>query len=76
MASSSVVVAGLFVYQLRIAVHDLDHAAHLGLRVRDVIDQVEKIDEFLPTLDELITEGLVVRENVEVVKYVGRPAES
>jgi PII-like signaling protein len=41
-----------------------------------IVDQVNKIDEFLPTLDELITEGLVVRENIEVVKYVGRPAEA
>jgi uncharacterized protein len=41
-----------------------------------IVDRVEKIDAFLPTLDELITEGLVVRENVEVVKYVGRPADS
>ena len=41
-----------------------------------IVDRVEQIDAFLPTLDELITEGLVVRENVEVVKYVGRPADS
>jgi hypothetical protein len=34
---ASVVVAGLFVYQLRISVHELDRASHLGLRVRDVI---------------------------------------
>jgi fluoride exporter len=34
----------------------------------------ERIDAFLPTLDELITEGLVVREPVEIVKYVGRTA--
>jgi uncharacterized protein len=41
-----------------------------------IVDRVDRIDAFLPTLDELITEGLVVRENVEVVKYVGRPADS
>jgi uncharacterized protein len=41
-----------------------------------IVDRVEKIEAFLPTLDELITEGLVVRENVEVVKYAGRPADS
>ena len=28
-----------------------------------------------PQLDELITEGLVVREDIEVVKYVGRSGE-
>jgi hypothetical protein len=37
-----------------------------------IIDTPERIDAFLPALDELITEGLVVRESVEIVKYVGR----
>jgi PII-like signaling protein len=41
-----------------------------------IVDQVDRIDAFLPTLDELITEGLVVREDVEIVKYVGRAADS
>jgi PII-like signaling protein len=41
-----------------------------------IVDRPDRIDAFLPTLDELISEGLVVRENVEVVKYVGRPADS
>jgi PII-like signaling protein len=40
-----------------------------------VVDRVDRIDAFLPTLDELITEGLVVREHVEIVKYVGRDTE-
>lgn len=37
-----------------------------------IIDASEKIERFLPELDELITEGLVVREDVEVIKYAGR----
>jgi hypothetical protein len=37
-----------------------------------VIDTPDRIDAFLPLLDELITEGLVVRENVNVIKYEGR----
>lgn len=37
-----------------------------------IVDTPEKIDAFLPVLDELVAEGLVVREAVEVVKYVGR----
>jgi PII-like signaling protein len=41
-----------------------------------IVDQVDRIDAFLPTLDELITEGLVVREDVEIVKYVGRSVDS
>ena len=41
-----------------------------------IVDRPDRIDAFLPTLDELISEGLVVREDVEIVKYVGRSAES
>jgi hypothetical protein len=37
-----------------------------------IVDSPEHIDSFLPALDELITEGLVVRDHVDVVKYVGR----
>jgi hypothetical protein len=38
-----------------------------------IIDSDERIAAFLPQLDELINEGLVIVEDVEVVKYVGRP---
>jgi uncharacterized protein len=37
-----------------------------------IVDSPEHIDAFLPELDELITDGLVVREHVDVVTYVGR----
>jgi PII-like signaling protein len=37
-----------------------------------IVDEPDRIAAFLPTLDELVSEGLVVRENVEIVKYVGR----
>lgn len=39
-----------------------------------LVDPPERIDGFLPELDELLTEGLVVREHVDVVKYMGRRA--
>jgi PII-like signaling protein len=39
-----------------------------------IVDTEEKVRAFLPQLDELITEGLVVLDPVEVVRYVGRPA--
>ena len=39
-----------------------------------IVDSPQAIEAFLPTLDELITEGLVILDDVEVVKYVGRPA--
>ncbi|HWS44991.1 MAG TPA: DUF190 domain-containing protein [Acidimicrobiia bacterium] len=38
-----------------------------------VIDEAARIDAFLPQLDELVTEGLVVVDDVHVVTYRGRP---
>ena len=38
-----------------------------------VVDADERIRAFLEDLEELITEGLVIVDDVEVVKYVGRP---
>ncbi len=40
-----------------------------------IVDTPAAIEGFLPTLDELITEGLVILDDVEVVKYVGRPGD-
>jgi len=37
-----------------------------------IIDQEDRIRAFLPQLDELVTEGLVVIDPVEVIRYVGR----
>jgi PII-like signaling protein len=41
-----------------------------------IVDTGDRITQFLEQLDELITEGLVIVEDVEVVKYVGRPAST
>lgn len=37
-----------------------------------IVDTDERIRAFLPEIDELVTDGLVMLEPVEVVKYVGR----
>jgi uncharacterized protein len=39
-----------------------------------IVDERERIDAFLPQLDELVTEGLVILDDVEVIRYVGRNA--
>jgi len=39
-----------------------------------IVDTATKIDAFLPQLDGLVTEGLVIRDEVAVITYVGRPA--
>jgi PII-like signaling protein len=37
-----------------------------------IVDDAERIRGFLPQLDEIVAEGLVMLDEVEVVKYVGR----
>ena len=37
-----------------------------------IVDTDEAIQRFVPELDELITERLVILDEVEVIKYVGR----
>jgi PII-like signaling protein len=40
-----------------------------------IVDEPERIDEFVPQLDELVSEGLVTIDDVEVIRYVGREEE-
>ena len=37
-----------------------------------IVDTAERIEQFLPHLDELISEGLVIVDEVHVVHYLGR----
>ncbi|WP_406155430.1 DUF190 domain-containing protein [Streptomyces sp. NBC_00882] len=37
-----------------------------------IVDTETRVREFLPQLDELITEGLVTLDPCEVIRYVGR----
>lgn len=37
-----------------------------------IVDTEQKITAFLPQLDELVSEGLVMLDNCEVIRYVGR----
>ena len=38
-----------------------------------IVDAEDKIRAFLPQLDDLVAEGLVIIDPVEVIRYVGRP---
>ena len=40
-----------------------------------IVDNEERVRGFLPQLDELVAEGLVIIDPVEVIRYVGRPGE-
>jgi uncharacterized protein len=37
-----------------------------------IVDRTERIEAFLPVLDSLIGEGLIVREQVDIIAYRGR----
>ncbi|MEU5001907.1 DUF190 domain-containing protein [Streptomyces sp. NPDC021622] len=37
-----------------------------------IVDDEDKLRAFLPQLDELVTEGLVILDDCEVIRYVGR----
>ncbi|GHB39512.1 UPF0166 protein [Streptomyces viridiviolaceus] len=40
-----------------------------------IVDTEERVRAFLPQLDGLVTEGLLVLDDCEVVRYAGRAAE-
>jgi len=41
-----------------------------------IVDDRDRVEAFLPQLDELVTEGLVILDDCNVIRYVGRgPAE-
>jgi PII-like signaling protein len=37
-----------------------------------IVDDAERIGAFLPQLDEIVEEGMIILDDVEVVKYIGR----
>ncbi|MCG3177866.1 MAG: hypothetical protein BIFFINMI_00188 [Phycisphaerae bacterium] len=46
--------------------------------VIEIVDSADKVNEFLPTIDRMVDEGLVTMEDVRVIKYRGgrgEPAE-
>lgn len=40
-----------------------------------IVDDADRVRAFLPQLDEIVEEGLVMIDEVEVIKYVGRKHE-
>jgi PII-like signaling protein len=41
--------------------------------VIEIVDETARIDAFLPTLDEVVGDGLITTERVHVVTYRGTP---
>lgn len=42
----------------------------------EIIDVAERIEQFLPLLDEMVTEGLITVQDCEIVKYAHDPGQS
>lgn len=58
--------------------HSTMHTSHILSLAEDlpamvvIVDEEHRIRDFLPQLDELVDEGLVVLEEVEVIRYVSK----
>jgi PII-like signaling protein len=56
-------------------VHREIHTSHLVEVSRDlpiiieIVDAADRIEAFMPVLEDMISEGLVTRERVEVIRY-------
>lgn len=75
-------IAGVTVYRgiLGYGAHRRMHknkpllASHHGSVMLSAIDSVEKLKAFLPLVDEMVQEGLVVFSDVDIIKYAYRTA--
>ncbi len=52
------------------------HLSHDCSIMISVIDTQKKLEEFLPIVDQMVQEGLVVLSDVDIIKYSHRAAES
>jgi PII-like signaling protein len=51
------------------------HLSHDSSIMLSVVDTEEKLRGFLPTVDQMVTEGLVVLSDVDIIKYAHRATE-
>jgi PII-like signaling protein len=52
------------------------HAPHHGSIMLSVIDTAEKLHAFLPLVDRMVEEGLVVFSDVDIIKYAYRALDA
>lgn len=51
------------------------HLSHDDSIMLSVVDTEEKLQTFLPTVDRMVLEGLIVLSEVDIIKYAHRPLE-
>lgn len=77
-------IAGVTVYRgiLGYGAHRRVHkdkpliSSHHGSVMLSAIDTAEKLRAFLPLVDQMVAEGLVVFSDVDIIKYAYRPLET
>jgi len=77
-------IAGVTVYRgilgygahRRVHKDKLLHSSHQGSVMLSAIDTAEKLQAFLPLVDQMVEEGLVVFSSVDIIKYAYRPLEA
>ncbi len=77
-------IAGVTVYRgiLGYGAHRRIHkdtpllSTHHGSVMLSAIDTAEKLQAFLPLVDQMVEEGLVVFSSVDIIKYAYRPLEN
>jgi PII-like signaling protein len=77
-------IAGVTVYRgiLGYGAHRRIHkdtpllSTHHGSVMLSAIDTAEKLQAFLPIVDQMVEEGLVVFSSVDIIKYAYRPLDS
>ena len=52
------------------------HLSHDGSIMLSIVDTEEKLRTFLPVVDQMVQEGLVVLSDVDIIKYAHRAAEA
>lgn len=70
--SGATVIRGILGYGATSRIHSaklLELSSDLPLIV-EIVDQAERLTPLLPVFEEMVTDGLITVENVEVLKYV------
>ncbi|GMA97893.1 DUF190 domain-containing protein [Pelosinus sp. IPA-1] len=73
--AGATVVRGLMGYGANSRIHTakiLDLSSDLPIVV-EIIDSEEYMDKLLPLLDEMVQEGLVIIDEIQVIKYGNKP---
>lgn len=73
--AGATVFRGLMGYGANSRIHSariVDLSSDLPVLI-EIVDSQEYIDKFMPYLDEIVTEGMVTIDDIEVIRYGNKP---